>query len=155
MADIISKEKRSWNMSRIKGKNTKPEILVRSILHKAGFRFRINDKRLPGKPDIVLPKYRTVVLIHGCFWHRHNKCKYAYTPKTRIDFWKKKFRNNLLRDKLVVNQLKIQGWRIYVVWECEIEKDIFKTLHCLMKRIRLPCDSMRVGSPHIMGRSTK
>ncbi|MBU1162905.1 MAG: DNA mismatch endonuclease Vsr, partial [Proteobacteria bacterium] len=86
--DIISKEKRSWNMSRIRGKDTKPEIIVRSMLHRMGYRFRLHRKDLPGKPDIVLPKYKTVIFVHGCFWHRHKGCKYAYTPKSRVKFWK-------------------------------------------------------------------
>ena len=131
MTDIVSKEKRSWNMGRIKGKDTKPEILVRSLLHKAGFRFRVNDNKLPGKPDIVFPKYHTIIFVHGCFWHRHNKCKYAYTPKTRIDFWKNKFNENMLRDKLVVKKLKTKGWKVHTIWECEIEKNIQKVIQSL------------------------
>ena len=86
MVDILTKEKRSWNMSRIKGKNTKPELLLRSLLHRNGFRFRLHDKKLPGKPDIVLPRYKTVIFVNGCFWHRHSGCKYAYTPKSRQEF---------------------------------------------------------------------
>jgi DNA mismatch endonuclease (patch repair protein) len=124
MTDIISKEKRSWNMSRIKGKNTKPEILVRSFLHKAGFRFRINDERLTGKPDIVFPKYHTVVFIHGCFWHRHKNCRKAYFPKTRVSFWKKKFSANVKRDYKVMKNLKKLGWKVCIVWECKIEKNL-------------------------------
>lgn len=137
--DRISKEKRSWNMSRIKGKNTKPEILVRSILHKAGYRFRLHRKDLPGKPDIVLPKFNAVIFIHGCFWHRHKGCKNAVLPKTRIDFWKEKLNGNVERDKNVRHQLENRGWKVIVIWECEISsmtnepRSFFKKLfdhHC-------------------------
>ena len=95
MVDNLTQEKRSWNMSRIKDKNTKPELVVRSILHRMGYRFRLHRKDLPGKPDIVLPKYKTVIFVHGCFWHRHKGCKYAYQPKSRVDFWQKKFKGNI------------------------------------------------------------
>lgn len=117
--DIISEEKRSWNMSRIRGKNTKPEIIVRSMLHKMGYRFRIHRKDLPGKPDIVLPKYNTVIFVHGCFWHRHKGCKYAYTPKTRVKFWEDKFAGTVKRDKQHLVQLKQNGWKVFIIWECE------------------------------------
>jgi DNA mismatch endonuclease (patch repair protein) len=110
-------------MSRIKGKDTKPEKIVRSILHKAGFRFRLNRKDLPGKPDIVLPKYKSVILVHGCFWHRHPRCKYAYTPKSRVTFWQKKFSENIERDKFVKRELRKMGWRTIVVWECELKNE--------------------------------
>ena len=101
MADRISEEKRSWNMSRIKGSDTKPEIAVRSFLHRQGLRFRVNDKNLPGKPDIVLKKYKTIVFVDGCFWHRHTGCRFAYTPKSRIELWQSKFERNIQRDKEV------------------------------------------------------
>ena len=104
--DRISKEHRSWNMSRIKGKNTKPEIIVRKMLHRMGYRFRIHRKDLPGRPDIVLPKHKTVIFVHGCFWHRHKDCKYAYNPKSRVEFWQKKFRDNVNRFKTVEKSLK-------------------------------------------------
>ena len=117
--DLLTKEKRSWNMSRIKGKDTKPEKIVRSILHKNGFRFRLNRKDLPGKPDIVLPKYKSVILVHGCFWHRHPRCKFAYNPKSRVKFWQNKFRENVERDKFVRKKLRKEGWKVIVVWECE------------------------------------
>ncbi|WP_090699177.1 very short patch repair endonuclease [Nitrosomonas aestuarii] len=122
MTDILSKEKRSWNMSLIKGKDTKPEIILRSMLHRSGFRFRLHDKKLPGKPDIVLPRYNTVIFINGCFWHRHENCKYAYTPKSRQDFWNKKFQATLLRDTKKEKQLKDAGWNVVTIWECEIKK---------------------------------
>ena len=117
--DIISEERRSWNMSRIKGKDTKPELVVRSILHKMGYRFRLHRKDLPGTPDIVLPKYKTVIFLHGCFWHRHKGCKYAYTPKSRVKFWKDKFAETVKRDKQHLKQLKENGWEVFIVWECE------------------------------------
>jgi len=120
LADRISEEHRSWNMSRIRGRDTKPEIAVRSMLHRLGYRFRVNRRDLPGKPDIVLPKYRTVVFVHGCFWHRHPGCKYSYTPKSRVEFWADKFRKNVERDRRVRNELERLGWHVEVVWECEL-----------------------------------
>lgn len=117
--DRISKEHRSWNMSRIKGKNTSPELLVRSTLHKLGYRFRLHRNDLPGKPDIVLPKHNQIIFVHGCYWHRHKDCKLAYTPKTRTEFWEDKFSKNVERDKKVLQQLKNLGWKIDVIWECE------------------------------------
>jgi len=108
-------------MSRIKGFNTKPELLVRSALHKKGLRFRIHTADLPGKPDIILPKYKAAIFVHGCFWHRHKKCKKAYTPKSRLDFWQNKFEENVIRDEKKEKELKKMGWKIFVIWECEIE----------------------------------
>ena len=121
--DTLTPEKRSWNMSRIRGENTKPEIAVRSMLHRMGYRFRIADKALPGKPDIVLPKYRSVIFVHGCFWHRHPGCQYAYTPKSRIDFWNRKFEENVTRDKKNFLLLKNTDWLPIIVWECEIKRN--------------------------------
>jgi len=117
--DKLSKEKRSWNMSRIRGKDTKPEVIIRSMLHRMGYRFRIHAKGLPGCPDIVLSKYRAVIFVHGCFWHRHPGCKYAYTPKSRQDFWAKKFQKTVERHEIVTRELESQGWKTLVVWECE------------------------------------
>lgn len=119
--DKISKSHRSWNMSRIKGKDTAPEKKVRSVLYRLGYRFRICRSDLPGKPDIVLSKHRTVIFVHGCFWHRHPGCKYAYTPKTRQDFWVEKFSQNIKRDDKVERELGDLGWKVIVIWECEIE----------------------------------
>ena len=115
-------EQRSRNMSAIKSKNTKPEITVRKLLHSMGYRFRLHKKDLPGSPDIVLPKYKTVIFVHGCFWHRHQNCKYASNPKTRREFWKKKFKENIERDKKTQEKLKNLGWKTKIVWECEIKK---------------------------------
>ncbi|MCY4674060.1 MAG: very short patch repair endonuclease [Bacteroidetes bacterium] len=124
MADHLSKKQRSWNMSRIKGRNTEPECKLRSSLHRLGFRFRVHETKLPGKPDIVLHKYRTVVFVHGCFWHRHDGCKHAATPKSNQAFWLKKFRSTLERDKRNVEALKNLDWQIIIVWECEINADL-------------------------------
>jgi DNA mismatch endonuclease (patch repair protein) len=118
--DRISVERRSWNMSRISAKNTKPEMAVRSLLHRLGFRFRLHVRGLPGCPDIVLPRLKSVVFVHGCFWHRHDKCLLAYSPKTRRAFWKKKFDDNVLRDRQHLRDLKELGWRVLVIWECQI-----------------------------------
>jgi DNA mismatch endonuclease (patch repair protein) len=126
--DTLTPEKRSWNMSRIRGENTRPELAVRSMLHRLGYRFRIADKTLPGKPDIVLPRYRAVVFVHGCFWHRHPGCKYAYMPKSKREFWSQKFEGNVLRDKNNLSLIKKAGWLPIVVWECEIKHDATATL---------------------------
>ena len=107
-------EQRSRNMSAIKSKNTKPEIKVRKILHSMGYRFRLHSKGLPGSPDIVLPKYKTVNFVHGCFWHRHENCKYASTPKTRKEFWENKFKANINRDNLNQANLSLRGWKIII-----------------------------------------
>ena len=112
-------EQRSRNMSAIKSKNTKPEIKVRKVLHSMGYRFRLHSKDLPGSPDIVLPKYKTVIFVHGCFWHRHENCKYASTPKTRKEFWNKKFKENIKRDSEIQDKIKNLDWRSVVIWECE------------------------------------
>ena len=120
-SEVIHKvsEQRSRNMSAIKSKNTKPEIKVRKLLHSMGYRFRLHSKDLPGSPDIVLPKYKTVIFVHGCFWHRHENCKYASTPKTRKEFWNKKFTENKKRDLEIQEKIKILDWRSVVIWECE------------------------------------
>ena len=110
---------RSKNMSAIKSKNTKPDIAVRKVLHSMGYRFRLHSKNLPGSPDIVLPKFKTVIFVHGCFWHRHENCKYASTPKTRQEFWNKKFTENIKRDSEIQDKIKNLDWRSVVIWECE------------------------------------
>ncbi len=121
MVDRTSRQHRSWNMSRIRGSNTKPEKAVRSLLHHMGYRFRLHRRNLPGTPDLILPKYQTVIFVHGCFWHRHKNCQYAYTPKSRINFWDAKFKENMTRDRCVQRQLRKEGWRIITVWECQIK----------------------------------
>lgn len=118
--DRLTKERRSWNMSRISGKDTSPERGVRSILHRLGYRFRLHSQSLPGKPDVVLPKYGTVVFVHGCFWHRHRGCPYVYAPKTRKEFWSRKFAGNVERDRRVARELRRLGWQVLIVWECEL-----------------------------------
>ena len=115
-------EQRSRNMSAIKSKNTKPEIKVRKVLHSMGYRFRLHSKNLPGSPDIVLPKYKTVIFVHGCFWHRHENCKYASNPKTRKEFWESKFKANVKRDLEIQEKIKNIGWQSVVIWECELTK---------------------------------
>ena len=125
MTDHISTEKRSWNMSQIRNKNTTPEILTRSLMHSMGLRFRLHRKSLPGSPDIILPKYHTVVFVHGCYWHRHPDCKYASTPKTNTAFWQKKFAQNVNRDTESCRQLERLGWKVLIVWQCET-KDMEK-----------------------------
>jgi len=112
-------------MAAIKSKNTKPEIAVRKMLHALGYRFRLHRKDLPGSPDIVLPKYKTVIFVHGCFWHRHENCKYASTPKTRKEFWETKFKVNVKRDKEIQEKIKNIGWHSVVIWECQIKDEKF------------------------------
>ena len=124
--DTLTKEKRSWNMSRIRSKDTVPEMRVRSALHRAGYRFRLHVKDLPGTPDIILPKYKTIIEVRGCYWHRHEGCKYAYMPKTKIEFWKKKFAENISRDQRTEKDLKAMGWRVIIVWECEVRTQTFQ-----------------------------
>ena len=120
--DVHDKKTRSYNMSRIKGKNTKPEELVRKYLFSQGFRYRKNDKRLPGSPDIVLPKYKTVIFVNGCFWHGHEGCKQFVWLKSNEEFWKNKIETNIARDKKKTQVLEELGWRVIVVWECELKK---------------------------------
>lgn len=139
MADVHTPEQRSYNMSRIHSKNTKTEELVRKFLFSQGFRYRKNDARLPGKPDIVLPKYKTVVFVNGCFWHGHEGCRYFVWPKNNAEFWKEKITGNIQRDKRNHHLLAEQGWRVIEIWECALKKDTFQeTLVSLVKDIRSP-----------------
>ncbi|MEX8547885.1 MAG: very short patch repair endonuclease [Mucilaginibacter sp.] len=136
MADIHSKEIRSYNMSRVKSKDTKPEMLVRKFLHKNGFRYRLHVKNLPGKPDIVLPKYKTVIFIHGCFWHGHENCKKASLPKTRTEWWTDKIGKNGENDQKAETILSNLGWKVIKIWECELKSNVFeKTLNKLLINI--------------------
>jgi DNA mismatch endonuclease (patch repair protein) len=121
MTDHLTKEKRSWNMSRIRSRDTHPEITVRSLLHKLGYRFRLHKKSLPGKPDIVLPKYKTVIFVHGCFWHRHKGCKRCTTPTTNQKYWLPKFERNIVKDKENRKNLRKAGYASIIIWECEIK----------------------------------
>ena len=134
--DKLTKEKRSWNMSRIRAKNTKPEMSVRSILHRMGYRFRIHPEGLPGKPDIVLPKYHTIIFVHGCFWHGHEECKDFAPPKTRTEWWLNKINRNKKKDIDDVTQLEKLGWKVIVVWECELTPDkIWDSIKLIVDRL--------------------
>lgn len=123
MADVHSKEVRSYNMSRIRSENTKPEMLVRKFLHARGYRYKLHDKTLPGKPDIVLPKHKTVIFVHGCFWHGHKNCRYASLPKTRTDWWMNKIGKNKSSDAKQIKQLKTLGWCVITLWECDLKSN--------------------------------
>ncbi|MBR4472115.1 MAG: DNA mismatch endonuclease Vsr [Oscillospiraceae bacterium] len=135
MADSLTKEKRSWNMSKIRGKDTKIEVKVRKYLFSKGFRYRKNVATLPGKPDIVLPKYNTVIFIHGCYWHRHPGCKYSYTPKTNIEFWEKKFSENMANDEKNRLKLEASGWTVITLWECDIKRNFGATMDKLLDQL--------------------
>ena len=124
MSDVHSKKIRSYNMSQVKGKNTKPEMLVRKFLHANGFRYKLHDKSLPGKPDIVLPKYKTIIEVQGCFWHAHKNCKYFKLPQTNIEFWKEKISKNINRDKENHKKIETLGWNLIVIWECELKPNL-------------------------------
>jgi DNA mismatch endonuclease, patch repair protein len=123
MTDVFSSAKRSAIMSRIKGENTTPEIIVRKLLHSMGYRFRLHESKLPGKPDIVLPRHAKIIFVHGCFWHGHGRCSRATLPSTNIDFWRKKISGNKLRDVKVRRELRYGGWKVSVIWQCQL-KDI-------------------------------
>lgn len=136
MADVHDKKTRSYNMSRIRGKNTKPELLVRRFLHARGYRYRLHVKDLPGKPDIVLPKYKTVIFVHGCFWHGHENCRYFVVPKTRTDWWLAKINGNTANDEKAEKALKDLGWRVITLWECSLKPaTIDATLAALLKTL--------------------
>ena len=140
MADVHSKEARSYNMSRIKGKDTAPEMLVRRYLHSLGYRYTLHNKDLPGKPDIVFPKYKTIILVHGCFWHGHENCRYFTIPKTRTKWWTDKINGNKMKDVKTAKLLKKAGWKIIHVWGCDLKKDklekTFAKLEKQMEKVR-------------------
>lgn len=137
MTDVHTKEIRSFNMSKIKGKNTKPEMVVRSFLHQNGFRYRLHSSSLPGKPDIVLKKYRTIVFVHGCFWHGHEDCKFFVVPKTRTEWWLSKIKRNKSRDTQNFEILRDQNWKVITIWECELKRGKIKTtLENLLNELR-------------------
>jgi DNA mismatch endonuclease, patch repair protein len=115
-------------MSKIRGKDTKPELIVRKLVHSLGYRFRLHRRDLPGTPDLVFPRHRKIIFVHGCFWHRHHGCKYAYTPKSRIEFWTSKFAKNVFNDEMAQRRLEEAGWKILSLWECEIKN------HCLLEK---------------------
>lgn len=134
--DVHSKEVRSYNMSCIKGKNTKPEEIVRKYLFSQGFRYRKNDKRYPGTPDIVLPKNKTAIFINGCFWHGHQGCRYFVVPKSNTEFWVNKIEKNKQRDNKKIEELRSLGWKVIVIWECQLKKDVInETMADLVKEI--------------------
>jgi DNA mismatch endonuclease (patch repair protein) len=144
MADIVDAPTRSRMMSRIRGKNTAPELVVRRYLHSRGLRYRIHSSKLPGRPDIVLSRFRTVVFVHGCFWHQHRNCRFAVLPKSNTLFWTKKFTKNRLRDRLVDSQLRKKGWRVLTIWECGMNET---RLTNLVRKIRsIPPNRIRVQS---------
>lgn len=134
--DSISPEHRSWNMSRIKGKDTKIEVEVRRYLFSKGFRFRKNDKRFPGKPDVVLPKFKTVIFVNGCFWHMHEGCKQGRLPKSNIEYWKEKLSRNVENDKKHNQQLIEMGWTPITIWECELKNDFTGTLDKVIEQLK-------------------
>lgn len=137
MADVHDKKTRSFNMSQIKGKDTKPEMLVRRFLFSKGFRYVLHDNRLPGKPDIVLPKYRTVIFVHGCFWHGHAGCKYFVVPKTRTSWWLKKINSNKELDKKNIRILHLDSWKVLTIFECQLKpKKVDVTFRNLLKNIK-------------------
>ena len=133
--DRITAERRSANMGRIKGKGTGPERRVRSAVHSLGYRFRVNRRDLPGSPDLVFPSRKLAIFVHGCFWHRHISCKYCYHPKSNIEFWARKFNNNVARDKRVEGELTEMGWRVETIWECET-KDLNELCDSLQVRLK-------------------
>lgn len=135
MSDTISPEHRSWNMSRIRNKDTKVEVLVRKYLFSRGYRFRKNDKRYPGKPDVVLPKYHVVIFVNGCFWHQHPGCKNATMPKSNTEFWKEKLGKNVTNDSKNIEKLSSMGWKVITLWECELEKDFEACMEKLIDEI--------------------
>jgi DNA mismatch endonuclease, patch repair protein len=133
--DIVSPARRSQLMSRIRGADTRPELIVRRLVHSLGFRFRLHRRDLPGTPDLAFPSRRKVVFVHGCFWHRHRGCRFAYTPKSNSDFWEKKFATNQVRDRRVIRRLRASGWDPLIVWECEVG-DLARVRRALVAHLR-------------------
>ncbi len=142
MADVHSKERRSYNMSKIRSKDTKPEMLVRKYLFSKGFRYRLHSNKLSGKPDLVLSKYKTVIFVHGCFWHGHG-CRYSHIPKTRTEWWEEKVTKNQRKDNANLDKIRAEGWKVLTVWECELkgnlaEETLFELVNKLKESILLP-----------------
>ena len=137
MTDTLSPSQRSEMMSRIRGRDTKPELQVRSILHRMGYRFTLDNRDMPGSPDIVLPRYDVAIFVHGCFWHRHEGCRYATTPKTRRSFWNAKFQANIARDRRGTAALRRDGWRVWTVWECQLRapEKVASRLQRMLERV--------------------
>lgn len=136
--DVVDAATRSKMMSQIRGKNTGPEMAVRRFLHGLGYRFRIHRKDLPGNPDLVLPSLKVCIFVHGCFWHRHTNCVFASTPKTRPEFWSEKFQKNVARDTAAVDALESAGWKVIIIWECQLKNDpeTLPKLHSTLRRFR-------------------
>lgn len=134
--DIWGKDKRSVVMAKIKSKNTKPEIDLRSALFSMGYRFRIHSKKLPGKPDIVLPKYKTVIFVHGCFWHLHKDCREGRIPSSNTDYWREKLHKNANRDAMNIEKLQKDNWKVLVVWECQIENNLEQVLQIIISNLK-------------------
>ena len=135
MADIFTKEKRSEIMSKIRTKDTSIEVQVRKWLFANGYRFRKNDRRYPGSPDIVLPKYKTIIFVHGCYWHAHEACRGGKLPMTRTEFWSAKFERNKERDKRKIDALESLGWKVIVLWECELKQDISSKMESVVSEL--------------------
>ncbi len=146
MVEKISPETRSRMMSGIRGKNTRPEMTVRSFLHRGGIRFRLHGRGLPGRPDVVLPRWNAVVFVHGCFWHGHIGCRYFKLPQTREEFWKTKIDGNSRRDSVAVDRLQEAGWRVAVIWECALRDEPARALEELLQFIRSECRFLEVTS---------
>ena len=121
MVDFLTPAERSTRMSRIRSRNTSPEVALRKALHALGLRFRLDNRKLPGKPDLILPRYKAAVFVHGCFWHRHDGCKIATIPKSNTEYWVQKFDRNVARDARVIDELESSGWRVFVAWECALD----------------------------------
>lgn len=140
MTDFLTPAERSERMSRIRGKHTRPEVTLRKALHRLGMRYRLHSAGLPGKPDIVFPRYKAIVFVHGCFWHRHPGCSIATTPKSNTDFWLDKFQKNIARDTKVAQALELLGWRVFVVWECNLSSTTktISTAEQIAKLIKSP-----------------
>lgn len=140
MADIVSPEKRSLMMAGIRGRDTGPELAIRRGLHRRGFRYRVNARELPGRPDLKLPRYNAVVFVHGCYWHRHPNCWFATTPSTRTAFWEQKFAANVARDARAVAELRARSWRVAIVWECAIRQHSDNTVELLARWLKAEDD---------------
>jgi len=137
MSDVFSKEERSEIMRKVKSKNTKPEMIVRRFLFQSGFRYRLHDRKLPGAPDIKLPRFKTLIFINGCLWHGHSECSSADLPQTNMLYWKTKIRKNIIRDKKNLSALKSMGWKVITIWECDMKrKNLENTFTNLLKAIR-------------------
>ena len=150
----LSMNRMAFDMSRIRSKDTKPEILVRKGLHARGFRFRLQDRRLPGRPDIVLPKWGVVIMVNGCFWHGHKGCRYASRPKSNIEYWLPKIERNIHRDEVTSAHLEALGWKVLTVWECELRRDLDVRLDALAEDVRM-AGKMRMEQESMMRRNRK